>query len=92
MVNAEKLIEIVFKNVQNINKQPFSGTIYLNNKGEVKEYILDQTSFLVSDIKDVGDGIVLPTQFINKNIPNSLIKFSTVAAFTDIEDDKFSHL
>lgn len=92
MINSEKLVEINFKNAHNINKQSITGAIYLNTKGDIKEYVLDQSPILVSDIKDVGDGILLPTQFVYKNTPVLTVKFNTVAAFTDIEDDKFTHL
>lgn len=89
IVNSEKLIEIKFKNIPNLNKEPLDGAIYLNNKGEIKEYLLDNDEIIVSDIKDIGDGIRLPTQFSFKNSPNLSIKFSTVAAFTNIEQEKF---
>lgn len=92
MINTEKLFEITFKNVYNLNKQPINGTIYLNAKGEVKEYELDHSSFIVNDIKDIGDGILLPTKFTKKNNSNVNIKFDTVAAFTNIEEEKFNSL
>lgn len=92
IINAEKLIEITFKNVYNLNKQPLNGMIYLNSKGEIKEYCLDQQILNVSEIKDIGDGILLPTLFNSKNDPKMSIKFNTVAAFTDIENDKFTTL
>lgn len=92
IINAEKLFEINFKGINNLNKQPLNGTIYLNTKGDIKEYKLDNSTFLVSDIKDIGDGILLPTQFISKSSPSVNIKFNTVAAFTSIEAQKFNSL
>lgn len=90
--NAEKLIEISYKNVHNLNKQPLNGSIAVNSKGEIKEYVIDQSSYLVSDIKDIGDGILLPTRFNNINNPSLSTKFNTVAGFMDIESDKFTVL
>ncbi|MCI0921050.1 hypothetical protein [Sphingobacterium rhinopitheci] len=92
IANAEKLTEINFKNVLNLNKQAMNGTIYLNSKGDIKEYYIDQSVYAVGDIKDIGDGILLPTRFNNLSNPSLNIKFNIVAGFTDIESDKFSTL
>lgn len=92
IMNAEKLVEINFKNVSNINRQTINGSIFLNNKGDIKEYDLEHNTYITQDIKDIGDGILLPTKFIHKNHPYSSIKFNTVAAFTSIEEQKFNNL
>ena len=90
IVNTEKLVELRFKNIYNLNKQPLNGSIYLNSKGEIKEYHLEQQIFQVSESKDIGDGIFLSTLFSSKNSDHRNIKFNTVAAFTDIENDKLT--
>lgn len=90
--NSEKLIEINFNNILNMNKQSLEGSIYLNTKGDIKEYELNQSVIIVNDIKDIGDGIFLPTRFSCLNNSNLSVKFNTVAAFTDIEVNKFTNL
>ena len=91
IVNAERLVEVVFQKVSNLNKDNMAGSIYLNNKGELKEYIINQDKIAISDIKDIGDGILIPTSFNYTNATKT-IKFTTVAAFTDVELSRFSNL
>lgn len=92
IANAEKLTDITFKNVLNLNKQALNGKIYINSRGDIKEYNIDQSTYSVSDIKDIGDGILLPTRFNNILNPSLTIKFNIVAGFMDIESDKFTNL
>lgn len=89
ITNGERLTEVRFKNIHNLNRKQLSGAIYLNNKGTIKEYQIDQSKYTISDIKDIGDGILLPTRFTNQNALHHSIKFSTLAAFTTIEMEKF---
>ncbi len=91
IVNAERLVEVVFQGVSNLNKDNIEGSIYINNKGELKEYIINQEKIALSDIKDIGDGILIPTSFNYANTAKT-IKFTTVAAFTDVELSRFSNL
>ncbi len=91
LINAEKLIELNFKNVHNINNQTINGSVYVNHKNEIKQYQFDEQKYLIGDIKDVGDGILLPTRFsVEQEGASNQIKFNTVAAFTDIENEKFT--
>lgn len=92
LVNAEKLIEVTFRNATNLNSERISGSIYLTNKGVLKEYTINQDRINVSNIKDIGDGILTPTTFDYIDDTKPTIKFNTVAAFTDVELDKFSNL
>lgn len=89
IINSQKLTEVSFKNIYNLNQQIIGGSSYLNSKGDIMQYIIDQSAIAVSETKDIGDGILLPTRFISKKFN---IKFNTVAAFTDIETDKFTNL
>lgn len=91
IINSQKLIELDFKNIYCLNKQPLSGSTYLNNRGEIIEYHIDQSNIMVGEFKDIGDGLLLPTRFTFKNKKSS-IKFNTVAAFTNIEADRFTNL
>lgn len=92
ILNTQKLTEINFDNIYNIDNSILQGTIYINNKGEVKEYLINESTYTVSDIKDIGDGNLLPTKFVNINIPSLSTKFNIVASFMDIESNKFTDL
>lgn len=92
IINTEKIAELKFNNLLPLNKTVIKGSIHISKKGEIKEYNLDNNTFIVSDIKNIGEGILLPTRFICENSPNQSIKFNTVAAFTDVEDDRFTNL
>lgn len=92
IINTEKIAELKFNNILNLNKTALKGSIQISKKGEIKEYNLDNNTFIVSDIKNIGEGILLPTRFMCENNPNQSIKFNTVAAFIDVEDDRFTNL
>lgn len=91
IINTERLVKISFRGASNFNKDNITGALFLNNKGQLKEYEINQENIVVSDIKDIGDGILLPTSFNFANTKTS-VKFNIVAAFTDVELSRFSNL
>lgn len=87
--NAEKLLALHFQ-----LPSGFSGEVLFNEEtGRIKQVIdAEGNKYVVEDYKDIGGGLFLPTTF--KNLENSTksIVFSTVAAFTEMEESKFSIL
>lgn len=91
IINTEKITELKFSNILNFNRTALKGSIYISKKGEIKEYTIETNTFMVSEVKNIGEGILLPTRFMCENNPSQSIKFNTVAAFTDVEDDRFTN-
>lgn len=86
--NADKVNIISFANLPTLANGTIDGKILLTNKGEVKSIVINNTTYNTSMIKDIGEGILLPTVFENQ----SKYLFQTVAAFTDMEAGKFTNL
>lgn len=89
ILNAEKLQALPFQ-----LKEGLSGEVLFNGEtGQIKQFIDKADNvYLVNDYKDIGGGLFLPTTYKNmENTAKSLL-FSTVAAFTDMEESRFSEL
>ncbi|NGM66189.1 hypothetical protein [Sphingobacterium sp. SGR-19] len=87
--NAEKLQSLPFQ-----LKGGLSGEVLFNSEtGWIKQFVDKEGQiYLVNGYKDIGGGLFLPTTFRNlKNDKRSLL-FSTVAAFTEMEESRFSTL
>lgn len=87
--NAEKLQSLPFQ-----LKAGLSGEVLFNGEtGWIKQFIdKDGETFLVNGYKDIGGGLFLPTTFKNLENSEKSLLFSTVAAFTEMEESKFSIL
>ncbi len=82
IINAEKLQKLDFSNFLGL-----SGSIYVSDEsGFIKRLDLNNKSYLVSNYKDIGNGLVLPTNF--KSSADS-ITYEKVASFTEMEPEKF---
>ncbi|PRD51392.1 hypothetical protein [Sphingobacterium gobiense] len=87
--NAEKLNSLSFQ-----LKGGVSGEVLFSGEtGWIKQFVNKEGhTYLVNGYKDIGGGLFLPTSFKNlKNNEKSVI-FSTVAAFTEMEESRFSTL
>ncbi|HLT87924.1 MAG TPA: hypothetical protein VKZ57_10050 [Sphingobacterium sp.] len=87
--NAEKLQSLPFQ-----LKGGLSGEVLFNGEtGWIKQFIdKDGQTYLVNGYKDIGGGLFLPTTFRNLENSEKSLLFSTVAAFTEMEESKFSIL
>ena len=90
IVNAEKLQHIPFQVKQN----NLSGELYYNGETGIIKQIIDKegNEFYVDGYKDIGGGLMLPTTFKSLGNQDKSTSFTTVAAFTEMEDTKFSNL
>lgn len=94
IVNAEKVVYIHTNRLFSLQSQLTHCDAIVNvENGKIRKLDLNGSGvFMVSGYKDIGGGLILPTQFDNiKNRSQSCI-FSTVASFTEIEDSKFDSL
>lgn len=94
IVNAEKVATVHTNKLFTLRSQVTHCDAIVNvENGKIRKLVLDGSgTFIVSGYKDIGGGLILPTQFENiENSSNSCI-FTTVASFTDIEDSKFDSL
>lgn len=91
LMDSEKVNIITFSNLNTFDNTSSSGRFILDAKGEIKLFEDGTTTFSVSNSKDIGSGILLPTNFQNKKDAQSCV-FNTVAAFTNIENGKFTSL
>lgn len=90
IVNAEKLQLFSFQLPDN----GLSGDILFNPEtGLVKQVVdKDSNTYFVNGYKDIGGGLFLPTTFKNMSDVGKSTVFSTVAAFTDMEESKLNSL
>ncbi|TDS13907.1 hypothetical protein [Sphingobacterium paludis] len=90
IVNAEKLLYIPFQ----LKENNLSGELYFNSENGIIKQIVDKdgNEFYVDGYKDIGGGLMLPTSFKSMNNQDRSTSFTTVAAFTEMEDTKFSNL
>ncbi|MCY4780991.1 hypothetical protein ORI89_15130 [Sphingobacterium sp. UT-1RO-CII-1] len=90
IINAEKLQSI---NIE-LKNGALSGEVLFNAEtGYIKQLITkDKGTYYVNGYKDIGDGLFLPTSFKNINNSTKSVYFSTVAAFSDMEESKFIQL
>ncbi|PRD46404.1 hypothetical protein [Sphingobacterium haloxyli] len=87
-------------NAEKLNSLPFqlrggaSGEILFNGEtGWIKQFVdKEGHTYLVNGYKDIGGGLFLPTTFTNLKNNEKSIVFSTVAAFTEMEESRFSTL
>ena len=89
IVHAEKLQALPFQ-----LHNGMAGEVLFNGEtGWIKQFT-DQKGncYMVNDYKDIGDGLFLPTTFKNLNDQNKNLIFSTVAAFTDMEESRFTKI
>lgn len=87
--NAEKLQSLPFQ-----LKGGISGEVLFNGEtGWIKQFIdKEGNTYIVNGYKDIGDGLFLPTTFRNLENQEKSLLFSTVAAFTEMEESRFSTL
>ncbi|GHE37179.1 hypothetical protein [Sphingobacterium griseoflavum] len=90
IVNAEKLQHITFQ----LKDNSLGGELYFNPEtGYIKQLVdKDGNEFYVNGYKDIGGGLFLPTTFKSIDNQDKSTSFTTVAAFTEMEDSKFSTL
>ncbi|WP_437920581.1 hypothetical protein [Sphingobacterium sp. LRF_L2] len=90
IVNAEKLQAVPFQ----LKDNALSGEVFFNNEtGYIKQLVdNDGNEFYINGYKDIGGGLFLPTTFKSMNNQDKSTSFTTVAAFTEMEDSKFSNL
>lgn len=87
--NAEKLQSLPFQ-----LEGGTSGEVLFNGEtGRIKQFIENERdTYLITEYKDVGGGLFLPTSFRNLENQEKSLFFSTVAAFTEMEESRFSTL
>lgn len=90
IVNAEKLQSLPFQLKDSI----LSGELFFHGEtGYIKQVVdRDGNTYFVNGYKDIGGGLILPTTFKNMDNQARSTLFTTVAAFTDMEESKFSNL
>ena len=88
VINTDKLNVISFTNMPTLGHDNVNGKITLTNKGDIKSISVGNIEYKTSAIKDIGEGILLPTVFEN----HSSYRFQIVAAFTDVETGKFTNI
>lgn len=92
IINAEKITIFPISSAQLFDGSTYSGKITLNITGQIIQSETNQNTYIISGYKDVGGGLNLPTVFKNAISPSKDCTFSTVAAFTDMEEGKFTTL
>jgi len=90
IVNAEKLLSVSFQ----LKDNSLSGELLFNGETGYIKQIIDKegNEYFVNGYKDIGGGLVLPTVFKSMNGSEKSATFPTAAAFTDMEESKFSNL
>ncbi|WDF69226.1 hypothetical protein PQ465_02315 [Sphingobacterium oryzagri] len=90
IVNAEKLQSVPFQ----LKDNSLAGEVLFNvETGYIKQLVdREGNEFYVNGYKDIGGGVFLPTTFKSMDSQNKSTSFTTVAAFTEMEDAKFSNL
>lgn len=90
IVNSEKLQAFSFE----LNNNTLSGEILYNPEtGQIKQ-VIDQSGneYFVNNYKDIGGGLILPTTFKSMSTQGNNVSYTTVAAFTEMEESKFTSL
>ncbi len=90
IVNSEKLQAFSFE----LKNNTLSGEIFYNREtGQIKQ-IIDQSGneYFVNGYKDIGGGLILPTTFKSMSSQENSATYTTVAAFTEMEESKFTSL
>ncbi|MGO1243455.1 MAG: hypothetical protein ACTJHT_09355 [Sphingobacterium sp.] len=90
IVNSEKLQAFSFE----LNNNTLSGEILYNPEtGQIKQ-VIDQSGneYFVNNYKDIGGGLILPTTFKSMSMQGNNATYTTVAAFTEMEESKFTSL
>ncbi len=89
ILNAEKLQSLPFQ-----LKGGLSGEVLFSGEtGWIKQFVdKEGQTYLVNGYKDIGGGLFLPTTFRNLENSEKSLLFSTVAAFTEMEESRFSIL
>lgn len=90
IVNAEKLYTFSFQ----LKDNSLAGDILFNAETGLIKQLVDRegNEYYVNGYKDVGGGLILPTTFKSLQQTNKSTLFTTVAAFTDMEVEKFETL
>jgi len=89
IVNSEKLQVFSFELKNNV----LSGEIFYNKEtGQIKQ-VKDQAGneYFINGYKDIGGGLILPTTFKSISRDANATIYTTVAAFTEMEDSKFTN-
>jgi len=92
IINAEKTTVVPISSAQLFDGSTFNGKITLNISGQITRSETNQNTYSISGYKDVGGGLHLPTIFKHATRPSKDCTFTTVAAFTDMEEGKFTTL
>lgn len=92
IVNAEKTTVFPISNALLFDGSIFNGKITLNISGQIIRSETDQSTYIISGYKDIGGGLNLPTVFKHVTSTSKDCTFTTVAAFTDMEEGKFTTL
>lgn len=91
IINAEKVFVFQITQSQLFDGSNFNGTIVVNTTGEITTAQSDQMNYTINGYKDIGGGLNLPTSFKNSSSAKNCT-FTTVASFTDMEENKFTTL
>jgi len=88
--NAEKLQSFSFQ----LKDNNLTGDLLFNAESGYIKQLVDKegNEYVVNGYKDIGGGLILPTSFHHTHHADRNTSFTTVAAFTDIETDKFESL
>ncbi|TJZ60464.1 hypothetical protein FAZ15_10710 [Sphingobacterium olei] len=92
IINAEKTTVFPISSAQLFDGSTFNGKIALNTTSQIIRSETNQSTYIISGYKDVGGGLNLPTVFKHATSPSKHCIFTTVAAFTDMEEGKFTTL
>lgn len=92
IVDTEKRKLISFTSNSTFIGKSISGIININSKGEMKQLTTSNCNYSIGAYKDIGGGLHLPTSFVCSTDKNKNCVFGTVAAFTEMENNKFSDL
>lgn len=93
IIDLEKLSPVQADGIQDLSGNSFNVTVFCSSEtGEIRLANLDSQEFAIKNYKDIGGGVYLPTEFIDKKNPERSSEFSTVASFTHMEKEKFEGL
>ncbi len=92
IINTEKTTVFPISSALLFDGSIFNGKITLNIAGQIIRSETNQNIYTISGYKDIGGGLNLPTAFKHTTSPSKNCTFTTVAAFTDMEEGKFTTL
>lgn len=94
IINSQKMALVKLDRFIGFDGRTHSCSAMINiDNGQLKGLRLHNTQeYWVNGYKDIGGGLILPTQFDDTRNSSQSCKFTTVASFTDIEDSKFDIL